>query len=131
MCNQLSDFGGTYQITKNEYNKSQIARNYISIHKPEYFRHIYPPPPPPPPPEKNNNSNKMKLKLEINKSQFQSEHVGGHGGRVATLWSPTSEARVRFPGRPQVGKAGSCLLLVSSVQYRTLTNCMYWFSLPF
>ena len=29
------------------------------------------------------------------------------------------------------GKAGSCLLLVRSLQYRTLTNCMYWFPLPF
>ena len=28
-------------------------------------------------------------------------------------------------------KAGSCLLLVGSLQYRTLTNCMYWFPLPF
>ena len=26
---------------------------------------------------------------------------------------------------------GSCLPLVSSLQYRTLTNCMYWFPLPF
>ena len=29
------------------------------------------------------------------------------------------------------GKAGSCLPLVGSLQYRTLTNCMYWFPLPF
>ena len=29
---------------------------------------------------------------------------GGHGGRVVTLSPPTSEARVRFPARPQVGK---------------------------
>ena len=29
------------------------------------------------------------------------------------------------------GKAGSVLPLVSSLQYRTLTNCMYWFPLPF
>ena len=28
----------------------------------------------------------------------------GHGGRVVTLSPPTSEARVRFPARPQVGK---------------------------
>ena len=28
----------------------------------------------------------------------------GHGGRVVTLWAPTSEAGVRFPARPQVGK---------------------------
>ena len=29
---------------------------------------------------------------------------GGHGGRVVTLWPPTSEAGVQFPARPQVGK---------------------------
>ena len=28
----------------------------------------------------------------------------GHGGRVVTLLPPTSEARVRFPAWPQVGK---------------------------
>ena len=29
------------------------------------------------------------------------------------------------------GKAGSCLPLVGSLQYRTLGNSMYWFPLPF
>ena len=29
------------------------------------------------------------------------------------------------------GKAGSCLLLVSSLKYTTLANSMYWFPLPF
>ena len=29
------------------------------------------------------------------------------------------------------GKAGSCLPLVGSLQYRTLANCMCWFPLPF
>ena len=29
------------------------------------------------------------------------------------------------------GKAGSCLPLVGSLQYRTLVNYMYWFPLPF
>ena len=28
------------------------------------------------------------------------------------------------------GKAGSCLPLVGSLQYRTLANYMYWFPLP-
>ena len=28
----------------------------------------------------------------------------GHGGRVVTLSPPTSEAGVRFPARPEVGK---------------------------
>ena len=31
-------------------------------------------------------------------------NIGGHGGRVVTLSAPTSEARVRSPSRPQVGK---------------------------
>ena len=30
--------------------------------------------------------------------------VRGHGGRVVTLSPPTSEAGIRFPARPQVGK---------------------------
>ena len=30
--------------------------------------------------------------------------VGDHGGRVVTLSPPTSEAGVRFPAQPQVGK---------------------------
>ena len=51
--------------------------------------------------------------------------VRGHGGRVVTLSRPTSEAGVRFPAQPQVGK-----LVVDSLQYRTLMNCMYWFPLP-
>ena len=57
--------------------------------------------------------------------------IRDHSGRVVTLSPPTSEAGVRFPAWPQVGKAGSCLPLVGSLQYRTLTNCMYWFPLPF
>ena len=57
--------------------------------------------------------------------------MGGHGGRLVTLSPLTSEAGVRFPAWPQVGKAGSCLPLVSSLQYRTLMNCMYLFPLPF
>ena len=51
---------------------------------------------------------------------------GDHGGRVATLSSPTSDV-----GPVPSGKAGSCLPLVGSLQYKTLTNCMYWFALPF
>ena len=30
--------------------------------------------------------------------------IEGHGGRVVTLSPPTSEAGVRFPAQPQVGK---------------------------
>ena len=54
----------------------------------------------------------------------------GHGGRVVTLLPPTSEARGSVPSTASSGKAGSCLLLVGSLQYRTLTNCLYWFPLP-
>ena len=53
---------------------------------------------------------------------------GGHGGRVVTL-SPLRLGSV--PSTASSGKAGSCLPLVGSLQYRTLTNCMYWFPLPF
>ena len=45
---------------------------------------------------------------------------------ISHLWGRSS-----VPGTASSGKAGSCLPLVSSLQYRTLTNCMYWFSLPF
>ena len=40
-------------------------------------------------------------------------------------------SRGSIPGTASSGKAGSCLPLVGSLQYRTLTNCMYWFPLPF
>ena len=32
------------------------------------------------------------------------DSIGGHSGRVVTLLPPTSEAGVRFPAWPQVGK---------------------------
>ena len=35
------------------------------------------------------------------------------------------------PGPTSSGKAGSCLPLVGSLQHRALTDCMYWFPLPF
>ena len=43
------------------------------------------------------------MKKYILFGQFYS-HVGGHGGRVVTLSPPTSEAGVRFPTWPHVGK---------------------------
>ena len=51
-------------------------------------------------------------------------HMGGHGGRVVTLWPPTSEAGVRFPARPQVGKlvVACCWSAVYSTEPR-LTVC--------
>ena len=39
--------------------------------------------------------------------------------------------RGSIPGTASSGKAGSCLPCVGSLQYRTMTNCMYWFPLPF
>ena len=39
--------------------------------------------------------------------------------------------RGSIPAMASSGKAASCLPLVGSLQYRTLTNCMYWFPLPF
>ena len=42
------------------------------------------------------------------------------------LWGQGS-----VPGMASSGKTGSCLPLAGSLQYRTLTNCMYWFPLPF
>ena len=38
---------------------------------------------------------------------------------------------VLCPVKVLCGKAGSCLPLVGSLQYRTLANSMYWFPLPF
>ena len=37
-------------------------------------------------------------------SEFFLFFGGGHGARVVTLSPPTSEAGVRLPARPQVGK---------------------------
>ena len=39
--------------------------------------------------------------------------------------------RDSVPDMASSGKAGSCLLLVGSLRYRTLMNSMYWFPLPF
>ena len=46
-------------------------------------------------------SNQLSHSVQLFYHQF---HVVGHGGRVVTLLPPTSEAGVRFPARPQVGK---------------------------
>ena len=46
------------------------------------------------------------------------DYIGGHSGRVVTLSPPTSEARVRFPARPQVGKlvVACCWSAVYSIE---------------
>ena len=54
----------------------------------------------------------------------------GHGGSVVNTLASHLWDRGSLPSRPQVGKLVVGLLLVSSLQYRTLTNCMYWFPLP-
>ena len=56
---------------------------------------------------------------------------GGHGDRMVTFSPPTSEVGVRFPAWPQVRKLVVACRWLGSLQYRTLTNCMYWFPLPF
>ena len=62
----------------------------------------------------------------VKKHQGLINPKGGHGGRVVTLSPPTSEAGVRFPARPQVGK------LVVAVQFTVQNpNELYWFPLPF
>ena len=49
---------------------------------------------------------KKVLVLGLNYSKYDMNLIksGDHGGRVVTLSPPTSEAGVRFPARPQVGK---------------------------
>ena len=45
------------------------------------------------------------FRIAVNKLNPDLERLNGsHGGRVVTLSPPTSEAGVRFPARPQVGK---------------------------
>ena len=44
------------------------------------------------------------LILYVTKKNMQFSHGERHGCRVVTLSPPTSEAGVRFPARPQVGK---------------------------
>ena len=53
----------------------------------------------------------------------------GHGCAVLTHLTPTSEVGSSNP-IPYCGKVGSCLLMVGSLQYRTLTICTYWSFLP-
>ena len=58
-----------------------------------------------------------------------------------TVWGPRWQSgntlashlcsRGSIPVMAVSGKAGSCLPLVGSLQYRTVANYMYWFPLPF
>ena len=53
-------------------------------------------------------------------------------GATVAQWSetplPPPEVGSLNPGF--CGKVGSFLVIVGSLQYRSLTNCMYWFPLP-
>ena len=51
-------------------------------------------------------------------------------GFLSLEWGPLLDQSLN-PGMTLSGKAGSCFLLVRSLQCRTLTNCMYFFFLPF
>ena len=52
----------------------------------------------------------------------------GHVGSVVTHSPPTSGVSGLTP-KTYVGKLVVVLPMVSSLQYRTLTSCMYWFPL--
>ena len=54
---------------------------------------------------------------------------GDNGGKVVTHLPPSSEVGGSDP-KPYVVKIVILLLMVGSLQYRNLTNCMYWFTLP-
>ena len=71
------------------------------------------------------------LEIQLNKILlYLPQTSGGYSGTLLTLASHLWDQSLN-PGLTSCGKAWSCLLLVGSLQYRTLTNCMYWFSLPF
>ena len=79
--------------------------------------------------ELSNNNNKTLLLLMFFKFAFKNDPGPQwySGNTLAShLWDQSSN-----PSLPSYGKAGSFLLLVSSLHYRTLANCMYWFPPPF
>ena len=62
------------------------------------------------------------------RSDFPLTPVKGQTGISGNIKSLISGS---VPSMTSTGKAGSSLPLVDNLQYRTLTNCMYWFSLSF
>ena len=44
------------------------------------------------------------MQLQVKQAKQEHPERGGHGGRVVILYPPTSEAGVRSPSRPYVGK---------------------------
>ena len=59
------------------------------------------------------------------------QHKGGPRWQSGNTLASHLWGRGSILGTATSGKAASCLPLVGSLQYRTLTNCMYWFPLPF
>ena len=60
-----------------------------------------------------------------------SHHQGGPRWQSGNTLASHLCGRGSIPVMAVSGKAGSCLPLVGSLQYRTLANYMYWFPLPF
>ena len=87
-------------------NKNTLSRERIGESPSDYTRHM--------------------LKL----IRFQSVLWGPRWQSGNTLASHLC-SRGSIPVMAVSGKAGSCLPLVGSLQYRTLANYMYWFPLPF
>ena len=57
----------------------------------------------------------------------------GHFGATHLIFGNTLTFHVRgrrFKPRTLCGKGGNFSPIVGSLQYKTLTNCMYWFPLP-
>ena len=71
--------------------------------------------------------NYMEKASSFNRGSIVRSNLGGHGGAVITLWPPTSEVGTSNP--EPYGEDGGFLPVVGSLQYSTLTNCMYWFPL--
>ena len=67
----------------------------------------------------------------VNRNFTEAMLSRGHSGRVVNTLASHLWGWGSVPGTASSGKVGSCLPLVGSLQYRTLTNCIYWFPLPF
>ena len=78
-----------------------------------------------------------KITWEIIKGTATKESASFHREQSGPRWQSGNTLASHLCGRGSIpvmavsGKAGSCLPLVGSLQYRTLANYMYWFPLPF
>ena len=75
-------------------------------------------------------SNRGKQNFRGSRGRFRPHNRGPRWQSGNTLASHLC-GRGSIPVMAVSGKAGSCLPLVGSLQYRTLANYMYWFPLPF